>query len=121
LTELQPSPKQRLRAVYSVPENPIPRSERVIYQLEDTGHPVLRLRPSVRVVEEDGAPRYLYRVDAFSRLTGERLGGEELLAAPGSPSEFAAASHQFQSVPFREVIDELSRVLVERFADVGDL
>jgi hypothetical protein len=112
-----PSPKQRLSAVYTVPDKPLPRSERVIYQLEDTGHPVLRLRPTVRVVEHDGIPRYLYRVDAFSRLTGKRLGSQETEAAPNSPADFAAASHQFQSAPFREVIDELSGRLADRFGE----
>ena len=37
-----PSPKSRLRAVYTRPLDPAARTEDVIYQLEDTGHPVMR-------------------------------------------------------------------------------
>ena len=113
---LPPSPKRRLRAVYEATETEA-RTEPVTYQLEDTGHPVLRLRPTLRIVTEAGAPRYLYRVDAFSRMTGRHLGLAEVLAAPDSPAEFAARAREFQSVPFREVIEELSEALVERFAN----
>jgi hypothetical protein len=116
LTEPLPSPKSRLRAVYTRPVDPPARTEDVIYQLEDTGQPVLRLRPTVRQVEDNGESRYLYRVDAFSRLTGKKLGKAEVLAALDSPAEFAARSRQFQSAPFREVVEELSDALVERFA-----
>ncbi|HXA42702.1 MAG TPA: hypothetical protein VNV65_07300 [Candidatus Solibacter sp.] len=112
-----PSPKSRLRAVYSESAEPALRTEGVIYQLEDTGQPVLRLRPTVRMVDDNGSPRYLYRVDAFSRLTGKRLGRAEVLAELDSPSEFAAKSRQFQSDAFRTVVDALSGALVERFAD----
>lgn len=112
-----PSPKSRLRAVYSEAAGPALRTEGVIYQLEDTGQPVLRLRPTVRMVDDNGAPRYLYRVDAFSRLTGNRLGRAEVLAELDSPAEFSAKSRQFQSGAFRELVDALSDALVERFAD----
>jgi hypothetical protein len=116
LTEPLPSPKSRLRAVYTRPVEPAARTEDVIYQLEDTGQPVLRLRPTVRQVEDNGEGRYLYRVDAFSRLTGKKLGKAEVLAALDSPAEFAARSRQFQSAPFREIVEQLSEALVERFA-----
>lgn len=115
-----------MRAVYEVPDTPH-RSERVIYQLEDTGQPELRLRPTVRIVDDGGTERYLYRVAAFSRLTGTHLGDAEMVAAPDSAAEFAARAKEFQSEPFRQVVDELSRDLVERFAAseaagfVGDL
>ena len=109
-----PSPKRRLRAVYSVPVDAPATSERVIYQLEDTGHPAIRLRPTVRIVESDAVRGYLYRVDAFSRLTGEKLGSAEELVDPASSAEFAVAAREFQSGPFREVIDRLSQQLVER-------
>ena len=112
-----PSPKSRLRAVYSEADGPALRTEGVIYQLEDTGQPVLRLRPTVRMVDDNGAPRYLYRVDAFSRLTGKRLGRAEVLAELDSPAEFSARSRQFQSDAFRKLVDALSDALVERFAD----
>jgi hypothetical protein len=116
VSEPLPSPKSRLRAVYTRPPDPPVRTEDVIYQLEDTGQPVLRLRPTIRQVEDGGECRYLYRVDAFSRLTGKKLGKAEVLAALDSPAEFAARSRQFQSAPFREVIEQLSEALVERFA-----
>ncbi len=116
MPEPPPSPKSRLRAVYSEAAAPALRTEGVIYQLEDTGQPVLRLRPTVRMVDDNGAPRYLYRVDAFSRLTGRRLGRAEVLAELDSPAEFAAKSRQFQSDAFRLVVDALSDALVERFA-----
>lgn len=115
MTEPLPSPKSRLRAVYTRPLEPPTRTEAVIYQLEDTGHPVLRLRPTVRQFEDEGLRRYLYRVDAFSRLTGKRLGRAEVLAALDSPAEFAARSRQFQSESFREVVAELSEALTDRF------
>jgi len=115
VTEPLPSPKSRLRAVYTRPLEPPTRTEAVIYQLEDTGHPVLRLRPTVRQFEDEGLRRYLYRVDAFSRLTGKRLGRAEVLAALDSPAEFAARSRQFQSESFREVVAELSEALTDRF------
>jgi hypothetical protein len=117
VTEPLPSPKSRLRAVYTRLVDPPSRTEDVIYQLEDTGQPILRLRPTVRQVDDHGERRYLYRVDAFSRLTGKKLGKAEVLAALDSPAEFAARSRQFQSEPFRAVVDELSDALVERFAD----
>lgn len=116
MTDQLPSPKRRLRAVYSVPEE-ARSGQRVIYQLEDTGHPALRLRPSVRVVEDTGVPRYLYRVDAFSRLTGDHLGEADALAPPDSPEEFAAAAREFQSEPFRGTVEALSDTLVQRFAE----
>lgn len=116
MNEPLPSPKSRLGAVYGVPQDQPRRTERVTYQLEDMGHPVLRLRPTVRMVEEDGETRHLYRVDAFSRMTGVKLGSAESVAPLGSPEEFAAESRQFQSAPFRMVVEELSRQLVERYA-----
>jgi hypothetical protein len=115
VTEPLPSPKTRLRAVYTRPLEPPTRTETVIYQLEDTGHPVLRLRPTVRQFEDEGLRRYLYRVDAFSRLTGKRLGRAEVLAALDSAAEFAARSRQFQSEAFKEVVAELSDTIVDRF------
>ena len=117
VTEPLPSPKSRLRAVYTRPLEPPTRTEAVIYQLEDTGHPVLRLRPTVRQFEDGDLRRYLYRVDAFSRLTGKKLGSAEVLARLDSPAEFAARTRQFQSAAFREIIDELSAALAERFED----
>jgi hypothetical protein len=117
MSEPLPSPKSRLRAVYTQPAEPPARTEGVIYQLEDTGQPVLRLRPTVREVEDTGERRYLYRVDAFSRLTGKKLGKAEVLAALDSAAEFAARSRQFQSAAFREVVDQLSETIVKRFAD----
>jgi hypothetical protein len=116
MTEPLPSPKSRLRAVYSVPEDEPVRTEKVVYQLEDMGQAALRLRATVRQVDDDGGTRYLYRVDAFSRLSGVKLGDEELVAPLGSPEAFAADSRQFQSAPFREVLAELSRRLVESYA-----
>jgi hypothetical protein len=119
MTGPPPSPKSRLRAVYAVPFDAPPSSEPVIYQLEDTGHPAIRLRPTVRIVDTDGSRGYLYRVDAFSRLTGEKFGSAETLAEPGSPAEFAAEAREFQSGPFREVVDSLSEQLVDRFGQSG--
>ncbi|HEV3231773.1 MAG TPA: hypothetical protein VG245_05915 [Candidatus Dormibacteraeota bacterium] len=110
------SPKERIRAVYTVADAPR-RTERVTYQLEDTGHPLLRLRPSLRLVDEDGWQSYLYRVEAFSRVTGEKLGIAEELAAPGSPEEFAASSRQFQSPPFRACVERLRADLAARYSD----
>ena len=115
------SPKSRLRAVYAVPEEEPRRTERVIYQLEDAGHPVLRLRPTVRMQDQDGEVRHLYRVDAFSRITGVKLGHAEVVAALGSPEEFAAQSRQFQSAPFRAVLQDLGGQLVERYAEAESL
>ncbi|MFY9613845.1 MAG: hypothetical protein WAT58_00455 [Candidatus Dormiibacterota bacterium] len=117
MTDQLPSPKRRLRAVYTIPDEPSQRSQRVIYQLEDTGHPALRLRPTVRAIDDDGVRRYLYRVDAFSRLTGKHLGEAEEVAAPDSPEEFAVAAHEFQSEPFRRTVDALSRALVDQHAE----
>ena len=90
----------------------------MIYQLEDTGHPRLRLRPTLRVVEAPGETEYIYRVDAFSRLTGAHLGKAEALAAPGSPAEHAARTRQFQSGPFRDAIGQLRERLIDRFQDL---
>jgi hypothetical protein len=118
MTEPLPSPKSRLRAVYSVPEDEPARTEKVVYQLEDMGHPVLRLRPTVRQVEDDGETRYLYRMDAFSRLRGVRLGTAEIVAPLGSAEAFAAESRQFQSTPFRSVLEALSEELVEKYAAI---
>ena len=117
MNEPLPSPKSRLRAVYGVPAEVPRRSERVVYQLEDTGHPVLRLRPTLRQVDDDGETRYQYRVDAFSRITGVKLGEAELVAPLGSREAFAADSRQFQSGPFRAVIDELSEKLIAQYAE----
>ena len=116
MNEPLPSPKSRLRAVYAVPAEPPRRTERVIYQLEDMGHPVLRLRPTVRLVDDDGEERFEYAVTAFSRITGQRLGVADLVAPLGSQEAFAAQSRQFQSAPFRMVLKELSSGLVEQFA-----
>lgn len=113
-----PSPKGRLRAVYSEPETPTRRTERVIYQLEDSGHPRLRLRPSLRVSVVDGDARFIYRVDAYSRLTGAHLGHAEVVAPPGTPAEHAARTRQFQSAPFREAVEQLRARLAERFQDL---
>ena len=117
MTGPHPSPKSRLRAVYTQPLDPPVRTEDVIYQLEDIGHPVLRLRPTVREVDDDSLRRYLYRVDAFSRLTGARLGKAEVMAGLDSRAEFAARTRQFQSEAFRDVVTQLSDALVERFRD----
>ena len=116
MTEPLPSPKSRLRPVYTVPEDTSRRTERVVYQLEDTGHPVLRLRPTVRLVEEDGDVSYLYRVEALSRLRRGKLGQAELVASVGSPAQFAAQARQFQSPAFRAVVEELSAELLETYA-----
>lgn len=97
-----------------------PRREAVIYQLEDTGHPALRLRPTLRIMEEDGERRFLYRVDAFSRLTGAKLGQADILAAEGSPAEFAAEARQFQSEAFQDVVKQLSQALIARFGGDGE-
>jgi len=98
--------------VYRVPEDDSPRrKDAVLYQLEDEGDPVLRLRATVREVEDDGATRVLYRVEAFSRLTGHRLGGAELVAALGSEEEFSARARGFQTAPFRSVMEGLSAEL----------
>jgi hypothetical protein len=112
-----PSPKSRLRPVYTVPEDAPRRTERVIYQLEDMGHPSLRLRPSLRLIDDDGESRYLYRVVAFSRITGTRLGTADRVAPLGSQEAFAADAREFQSGPFRMVLEELSAELVEQFAE----
>lgn len=117
MSEPLPSPKRRLRAVYSVPEDAPRRSERVSYQLEDTGHPVLRMRPTVRLVEENGADRILYRVDAFSRLSGAHLGQAEVIADEDSPADYAARAREFQSEAFRGVVTELSDALIDCFAE----
>ena len=85
-----------------------------MYQLEDTGHPTLRLRPSVRVGSRDGEDRYTYRVDAFSRLTGEHLGHAEVPAAPGSEAEFAARARHYNAGPFRETFERLSARLADQ-------
>ena len=112
-----PSPKSRLRPVYRVPDD-IPRSaDVVIYQLEDAGDPVLRLRQTVRQVDDDGSSRLLYRVEAFSRLSGLRLGAAERVAALGSEAEFAARAREFQTAPFRQVVRELSQELRDRYSD----
>lgn len=121
MTQPPPSPKSRLRAVYSVPEEEPRRTERVIYQLEDAGNPVLRLRPTVRMEDDDGEVRHLYRIDAFSRISGVRLGHAEVVAALGSPEEFAAESRQFQSAPFRAVLQDLGDQLIERYAEAEAL
>ena len=112
-----PSPQSRLRPVYTVPEEAPRRTERVIYQLEDMGHPVLRLRPSVRIIDDDGESRYLYRVAAFSRLTGVKLGVADRVAPLGSQEAFAADAREFQTAPFRMVLDELSAELIDQFAE----
>lgn len=117
MTDELPSPKRQLRAVYTVPMEQSRHSQKVIYQLEDTGHATLRLRPTVRVIDYEGTPWYLYRVDAFSRMTGDHLGKAEAAAAPGSAEEFAAAAREFQSEPFRRTVDELSRSVAARFAE----
>lgn len=115
------SPKSRLRAVYSVPEEEPRRTERVIYQLEDSGHPVLRLRPTVRMEDHDGEVRHLYRVDAFSRISGIKLGHAQVLAALGSPEAFAAGARHFQSAPFQAVLQGLGDELIERYAEAEAL
>ena len=117
MTGPEPSPKSRLRPVYTVPEEEPHRTEQVIYQLEDMGHPVLRLRPTIRLVADDGETRFLYRVTAFSRMTGRKLGAADRVAPLGSQEAFAAEARQFQSGPFRMVIDQLSGELVDRFAE----
>ena len=118
LTSGPPSPKSRIQPVYSVPLEPSRRKEASVYQLEDSGggHARLRLRVSVRSIAETEREAFIYRVEAFSRLTGERLGVVEVEAEPGSPEEFAVASRQFQSAPFRAVVDRLSAEAVDRFA-----
>ena len=115
MTEAPRSPKSRLRPVFAVDDAPAASTESVTYQLEDTGHAVLRLRPTVRVVDEDGQRRFLYRVDAFSRLRGTKLGTAEVLAPPGSPAEFTAESRQFQDAAFQETIKQLSDLLIRKY------
>ncbi|MGI8609976.1 MAG: hypothetical protein ACR2MY_12240 [Candidatus Dormibacteria bacterium] len=117
MSEPLPSPKSRLRAVYTVPSDAPRRSEKVVYQLEDTGHPSLRLRPSVRLIDDDGQTRFLYRVLAYSRITGLELGVADRVAPLGSQEEFAADAREFQSEPFLMVIDELSAELVAQFGE----
>ena len=117
MTRPEPSRKSRLRPVYTVSEEEPHRTELVIYQLEDMGHPVLRLRPSIRLVAEEGQTRFLYRVTAFSRMTGRKLGAADRVAPLGSQEAFAAEARQFQSAPFRMVLDELSGELVDQFAE----
>ena len=112
-----PSRKSRLRPVYTVQDDAPARGERVIYQLEDDGQPLLRLRPTVRLVQEDREERYLYRVTAFSRVTGELLGAADHEAPPGSREEYAAKSRQFQTLPFREVMLALRAELLDRYRD----
>jgi hypothetical protein len=112
------SPKSRIRAVYTERDVPVSRTEQVIYQLEDTGHPRLRLRPVIRVEETGGGTEYIYRVEAYSRLTGAHLGYAEAIAAPGSSAEHAARTRQFQSAPFREAVDQLRQRLIDRFQDL---
>ena len=115
MTDLLPSPKRRMRAVYSVPEDPPVRSERVMYQLEDTGHPVLRYAAH-RAPCREGDERILLCVDAFSRLSGAHLGQAEVLAEPAGPADYAARAREYQATPFRDVIEELSLALIERFS-----
>lgn len=117
MTEPLPSPKSRLRPVFTVPEDPSRRTEKVVYQLEDMGHPSLRLRASLRLIDDDGQTRFLYRVVAFSRMTGARLGVADQVAPLGSQEEFAASAREYQSAPFRMVLEELSRELVDQFAE----
>ena len=117
MTDPIPSPKSRLRAVYTVPEDAPRRTEKVIYQLEDMGHPALRLRPTLRLIDDDGESRYLYRVTAFSRITGVKLGAADRVAPLGSQEAFAADAREFQSAPFRMVLDELSADLVDQFGE----
>jgi hypothetical protein len=117
MTEPLPSPKSRLRAVYTVSVDQPKRTQDVVYQLEDMGHPSLRLRPTVRMVDDDGETRYLYRVAAFSRITGVKLGIAEQVAALGSQEEFAAVAREFQSAPFRMVLEDLSQDLIGQFAE----
>ena len=117
-TGVFPSPKERIRPVYLVPEGPVARTQNVVYQLEDTGHPLLRLRVSVRLVESPtGPPSVLYRVDAHSRVTGAWLGSAETIAESGSAAEYAAIARQFQSDPFRTVVQALRDDVAERFRD----
>ena len=113
-----PSPKSRLRAVYHVPDSPPGRVDSVIYQLEDAGDPLLRLRQTVRMVDHDGATRYLYRVEAFSRLAGNRLGAADLLAPLGSEEEFAAGAREFQTAPFGAVMSRLSDDVRDRYGEI---
>lgn len=113
-----PSPKSRLRPVYGVLEDAAAPVDSVIYQLEDAGDPILRLRQTVRQVAQDGATRFLYRVEAFSRLSGRRLGAAELLTTLGSEEEFAARAREFQTAPFREVVRGLSEELRGRYSDL---
>ncbi|GAC1328319.1 MAG: hypothetical protein NVSMB17_03610 [Candidatus Dormibacteria bacterium] len=111
------SPKSRLPPVYRVPDDDAQgRKGAVLYQLEDEGDPVLRLRATVREVHDDGATRFLYRVEAFSRLTGHRLGAAEQVTALGSEEEFAARAREFQTEPFRRVMDQLSAQLRDAYS-----
>jgi hypothetical protein len=116
MTEPLPSPKSRLRAVYQVPGEQRDRGQGVIYQLEDMGDPVLRLRATVRALSEEGGTRYVYRLGAFSRLSGALLGTAELVAPMGSDEEFSAAAREFQTAPFRRVLARLSEELRERYS-----
>jgi hypothetical protein len=101
-----------------VPEDPPTRIESVIYQLEDAGDPLMRLRQTVRMVDGEGATRYLYRIEAFSRLSGKLLGGADLLAELGSEEEFAASAREFQTAPFRAVMSRLSQELRDRYGEI---
>ena len=112
-----PSPKSRLRAVYTVPADRSRRTEEVVYQLEDSGHPELRLRPTVRLRTTGDLTSYVYRVDAFSRLTGTLLGHAEVTAQAGSEAEYAAEARQYNAPPFRETFERLSARLADQLKD----
>ena len=113
------NPKSRIRPVFTEPVVDVRRAETVIYQLEDTGHPVPRLRPTVREVEYQDHQGYLYRVEAFSRLTGEKLGVCEVVADQDSAAEHAARTRDFMSPPFRATVGALEADLVDRFHNVN--
>lgn len=115
--EVFPSPKERLQPVYQVPPGPVKRDQRVIYQLEDTGHPLIRMRVTVRLSGDPQDETVLYRVDAYSRVSGELLGSAETTAPHGSAEAYAALARQFQTVPFRRVLHELRDQLAERYGD----
>jgi hypothetical protein len=119
LNPLPLNPRSRIRPVHTESTEQPARRESVIYQLEDTGNADIRLRPTVRELTFTDRQGYLYRVEAFSRLTGERLGAAESIVEEGSAADHAARSRDFMSAAFREVVAGLEAGLVDRFHNVN--
>jgi hypothetical protein len=115
--EVFPSPKERIPPVYEVPEEQVKRTQRVVYQLEDTGHPLLRIRVTVRLVGDGDEQSVLYRAEAFSRVTGSALGIAEMTPPHDSTEAYVALARQFQTPPFRRVLQSLWDELAERYRD----